>query len=1365
MPVLRRLLPDVLALLILFALPLLFFAPQTLGGYTLIPTENLYQYEPFASDRAQVGAPEVPHNHLVSDLILQNTPWKHFIRTQLAAGEIPLWNPHQFSGIPFLAAGQHSALYPLSIIYYVMPLPLAYGWFTVANLGLAGVFMYALAQGLGVRREAALLAGVIYQFSGFVIASVVFQMMIGGLPWLPLMLLMAEFIIRQRGVLGLPRATIPWVVIGAGALGMNILAGHVEITIYTLLITGFYSAARLLFALARQRDLRAVIGRGVWLLALVVLGFGLGAVQFIPLFDFAQTNFRAERSDFWQVLSFAHPPRDLLQFILPNFYGSPAHQHIFDVFSLQMVPVSGSAQPHTEWGIKNYVEGALYLGILPLILAALSLLLPRRQPGLSHPDAADAPPYRLIFGGLALLSLLFMFGTPLYALIYVLPGINQLNSPFRWVFGLTISVALLAAFGLDALWHLPEHRRRLVRRIGGGLALIGALLLIGLLLSRFAYPQIEGLVERLRTGLLNADRAFTDARSFYSYQVGNAAIFGVMLLLSGVLVWGASRLRTDGGRRLWAVVVAALVAVDLMAASWNFNPASDPALLDYAPPAVAYLQAQQAAGERYRFTTLQDPQRREILQANSGWLYNLEDIRGYDSIISRQYVDFMRGLAPQPQLDFNRVAPLYTTYLDASGAPYFDVDAALTSDRLDLLNVGYIVTHPEIDLGGVGFVRVYDDAAVSIWRNPEALPRAYLVGSDYDPAQIARPAAYTPAPIRRDTGREKLLDLSVPEGGGWLVVSETYAPGWRGFLRPLGAGEDAETPIEAQRVAGNFIGVPLPAGDYTLRLIYSPATFQVGIFGSVMGLIALTLLLGVWLWRAFVGVNTEDSSATARVARNSVAPILLNLFNRGIDFALAIVIYRLLSQTDVGIYRVAIVIFVWFDIFTNFGLDLYLIREVARDKLRGAYTLLNTSALRLGLSFAGLGVLLLLILGWQNAGQVEGVGSFTQEGVIALLLLYLGLFPASLNKGLSSLFYAHERAEVPEVIATITSINKAVFGVIVLLLGWGIIGLAAVSIVNNLITFGVLLWAGRGLLGRVTGWRPDRQALRTMTAEGWPLMLNHFLATIFFQFDVIILQALRGAVTVAQYSTVYQWLLAVDIIPAFFTRAVFPILSRQANEDPAAFVRLYRFGLKLLVALALPLAVLFYFLAEFLTLILAGAPYLPDAAIALQLIIWSIPLGWMNSLTQYALIALDLQRRITWAFAGAVVFNIVTNLLFIPQFGYQAAAITTIFSQAALLLPFALLLSRGLRRRGVVRGLRWWDMLWRPLIAAAAMGAVMAALWPLLPLLALIAGVAVYGGLLLALRPLSTEEIDALRPILPARLTRSRLARRVLGVS
>ena len=1398
---LRRRLPDLLIAALLLALPLAAFWPQTVGGRTLLPAENLYQYQPYAAYRDVVKAPALPHNALLSDLVLQNMQWKAFIRHSLAQGEIPLWNPHQFAGIPFFAAGQQSTLYPFSLIYYLLPLAAAYGWFAVAQLWLAGAFMLLFARGLGINRLGAVGAALVYQLNGFFMAHAVFPMIVGAAVWLPLILLMVEFILRRRPLLGRP-ASAPWAIIGAGALGCNVLAGHVEITYYTLLITAYYAAGRLAWrALASRRAAeppariarRAAQAAG-WLAAMVALGLGLGAVQFIPLFEFASINYRDGRTTLDQVLGWAHPARDLIQFLMPNFYGSPAHHAYFDVFTGQTVPATINAfgQPVNtlDWGIKNYVEGALYLGILPLALALFGLVAPRRR-GIQSADDGR-PPYRALFALLALASLTFMFGLPTYGLLYsLLPGFNQLHSPFRWIYAVTLSAAVLAGFGLDALARARQadgqDLRRWARRGGWALALAGGGLLAALLASRLLYPQVEPLVDRLFRSLAKAPETFADARMFYSYQFTNLLALGLFTLGAGAVFLRAARRPGHGAQTpWWGALALGLIALDLLAASWGFNPASDPALLDFTPPAFEWLAGQ---GEGWRYITLDDPARPPLVNANMTWRYGLDDVRGYESIIPRQYVDYMRQIAPQTQLDFNRVAPLFTDYT-ALGLDFDPLDA-LRSERLHLLNVRYLITHRDTTLPETTFADrdrtwtapvwplIYEDEAVRIWQNPNALPRAWIgmtdgpapvIGGDY--------RLGSDVVIENDTGREKVLHANLPAGtASWLVVSETYLPGWRAFVRPRGGGDASERPLPVERALENFQGVNLsPAAlaaaftdrealpeaerralddrQVTVRLVYNPPSFQIGLFASFISGIILMFTGGVWAWRRFVGV--EPTGGVGTVARNSLAPILLNLFNRGIDFGFAFIMLRILGPEGAGIYSYAVFIFGWFDIFTNFGLNVFLTREVARDRGQAWRYLFNTSALRLLLFAGGVGLLAAFAL----LRQAVISPPLAAEALLALGLLYLGLLPNSLSTGLSALFYAFERAEVPAAVTTVATINKAVWGVAALLLGFGVVGLAGVSIITNAITLGVLVYSARRLLGLrppAAGprFRPDGALLWSMAGESWPLMLNHFLATIFFQIDIVIIEAAHGPAMVGQYSVAYKWVAALNVIPAFFTMALLPVLSRQAREDLEAFRRSYRLAIKLLVSLAVPLAALFTFLAYTLTGILGGAEFLPDGAIATQLMIWSIPIGWINSLTQYALIALDLQRRITRAFFIAVSFNIAANLLFIPSYGYRAAALTTIASEAALIIPFALFLAIRLPDIG------WWRMLWRPAAAGLALLVALALLWGAAPLLALAAGGLAYLAVWFGLGALSAEEWARLAPLLPGRLRRLPWVRRL----
>ncbi len=70
------------------------------------------------------------------------------------------------------------------------------------QLSLAGIGFYAWARTLKLRTPAALGGSVIYMFSGFLIASVVFTMFIAAVAWLPLILAVIEWTIRKQEAKG-----------------------------------------------------------------------------------------------------------------------------------------------------------------------------------------------------------------------------------------------------------------------------------------------------------------------------------------------------------------------------------------------------------------------------------------------------------------------------------------------------------------------------------------------------------------------------------------------------------------------------------------------------------------------------------------------------------------------------------------------------------------------------------------------------------------------------------------------------------------------------------------------------------------------------------------------------------------------------------------------------------------------------------------------------------------------------------------------------------------------------------------------------------------------------------------------------------
>jgi O-antigen/teichoic acid export membrane protein len=827
---------------------------------------------------------------------------------------------------------------------------------------------------------------------------------------------------------------------------------------------------------------------------------------------------------------------------------------------------------------------------------------------------------------------------------------------------------------------------------------------------------------------------------------------------------------------VWHLLAALLVAADLILAAWGFFPAADPALLDVVPPSIGWLKEHYDPLDPWRLAVYEQPGA-DTLNANIAWLHGLQDISGYDSLIPAQYAAYMGVIMPQTDLPYNRIAPIYATYPDA-----------LDSPLLDLLGVRYVVSETPID--NPRYTLAYQDEAVLIYENAAALPRAFtlpyrstvtygaedssgwpsfaqtaqqvdvrqhvliptpsvpdrpLVERERADLPAGTPGERGAAAITVNTAQEMWIDAEGTDS--WLIVTGSYYPGWRAWIRPLGAADDEEQEVTVYLVDGNFRGVYLPEGRWTVRMKFSPDTFRFGAFASFLAGLGLLFALGVWAWR-FLYREDPQAGGIQRVAKNTLTPIVLNLFNKGISFVLTFAMLRVLGPAGAGDYRYAIVIYGWFEILVNFGLNTFLTREVARHKEEANRYLANTTILRLALVVLGVPAL----AGFMLIRQTLVSPPQNPATLIALGLLYGGLFFSTISTGLTALFYAYETAEHPAAIQTVSAFLTTGLGITVLLLGGGIIGLAAVSLAVNVITFAILGALALRLFfpdaqARLR-WSFDWRLQKLALIESFPLMINHLLATLFFRVAVVLLEAIKGSVVVGWYSVVYTWVDAIMVIPSYFTLSLFPVMSRQAVEDRGALRRTYLLAVKLMSLISVPVAIFTALLAPFLVNVLGGPQYLPHGAIALAIFIWSILIGWINSVTQYVIIALNRQRTLTVAFAVVAVFAVAANLIAIPRYSYPAAAVVAILSEGVLWALFYLVI------RGEMGGIGWPRALWRIAAAGLVTGGAAFGLGQINMWLGFAAGVIVYSAALFVLRPFSAEELRQLAPALPGAVRR-----------
>jgi hypothetical protein len=406
-----------------------------------------------------------------------------------------------------------------------------------------------------------------------------------------------------------------------------------------------------------------------------------------------------------------------------------------------------------------------------------------------------------IFAGAALLG---AFLLPLAGLLSRIPHLN-LSPPSRWIFPAGFAIVVLAAEGLDAFLERPGRAPRLV---GAFAALFGVACLIEIGPFRFS----NGAAAETAIGFaLVATAFFSPGR--VRFAVGVAAIL-VELLLPFVRYhnWPA---RDTVMRDVPEVV---RIARDREKEPWRGTGLLGATVTDEAE---GYLS--------------------EFVDGNNVLaVYGVENSAGFDAIVPGPYARFALtvrgGLNPMGRS---------ITFVDV-GSPL-----------LDLTNTRYLFFPPRLR-PHPRYRKIHEEAKVALYENPNALPRAWLVGRVIpavdllDADRKLRNPSFDPRkevivegrdlPSTGGTGTvtwiertpDRLVLETRAEGDAMLVLSETHHPGW--------TAEIDGTPGTVYRANVAFRAVAVPAGTHRVTLRFQPESAARGLSGSAV-FAALALLL------------------------------------------------------------------------------------------------------------------------------------------------------------------------------------------------------------------------------------------------------------------------------------------------------------------------------------------------------------------------------------------------------------------------------------------------------------------------------------------------------------------------------------------
>jgi hypothetical protein len=723
-----------------------------------------------------------------------NFPYRDFLAREIRLGRFSRWLPGLYCGMPLYSESQAGYLHPLKYLLYPwLETWQAFNLDTVMSVWLTGLGTYGWLRRHAGPRGALTGAGV-FGLGGFVWAHLIHTSMINALASVPLVVWATEWAWDRRRAAG--------VALGAIALAVQVFAGHLQDTFFTVGMLGLYA----LFRAATEEGLRArltVLGAAG---GVVALGVALAAVQWVPSKELLDRSPRANGLTYGDLIYGSWAPELLPTLVVREAYGTRARD--------------------TDWmdGYYPYHEMNAYFGLTALALAVIG--------GAAYRDRWVA--FWVVLAGIGSLLMLGKF-TFLFDHAHEIPVLGSSRIPVRFHVWVSLAVAALAAVGVDRL------ERGFPVRLRGPALLVGFMVLASIPILLYVYSPILARPKQWNSPYHLAK---------FRWLGSDLTVGAVRTLVVGVAgawaVLAAVRARSPRARQAACGALPLIVIADLLGAHWHEMPTITPRYWSDPPlsarrlksdPSFARLsflrtfQNEPSAGEKgYASRPVDFLPVRDTLGWSLPPVWGLASIGGETPIIPRRMVGFTDH------------AWIGSALFDVASVTHF------TSSRHN----PFQLDNPE----PAGTALVYP--------NPGVLPRARLMGRPHyvaDETAAAEALDRLGAAIRErvvveDPDRPLAPDAAVsgnaritldqPErvvietesaAPAYLVLADGYDPGWSATV------DGRPAPIRPAWLA--FRAVYLPGGRHTVEFRYRPAGFGAGLAISLAGL-AVSAVLVAW---------------------------------------------------------------------------------------------------------------------------------------------------------------------------------------------------------------------------------------------------------------------------------------------------------------------------------------------------------------------------------------------------------------------------------------------------------------------------------------------------------------------------------------
>ncbi|MBF8282023.1 MAG: rane protein of unknown function [Anaerolineales bacterium] len=384
---------------------------------------------------------------------------------------------------------------------------------------------------------------------------------------------------------------------------------------------------------------------------------------------------------------------------------------------------------------------------------------------------------------------------------------------------------------------------------------------------------------------------------------------------------------------------------------------------------------------------------------------------------------------------------------------------------------------------------------------------------------------------------------------------------------------------------------------------------------------------------------------------NSLWLLLTRLSTQALVVVFVGVVARRLGEAGLGQYAyIASLVFVG-NVFTTFGTDTLLIREVARTG--HTRTPFFSASLRIQLGLSALWLVGLAVSGAAIPGK-------SPETLLALKLYSLALIPMAFYTVFSATLRAHERMDLYLLLNLFTSLLQTGGAALVLTSQNNLLALSALLLAVQTVAAGLAAAACVFFIPDFTlRWRVTRAEWVAVLRAALPLAGLGTLAIVSQRLNVLMLSTLSGDTATGWFSAAARVVEGLKIGHYAVLGALFPALARlmhpgESGPPHATIAQTLRLSFIRLFGLAVGLALSITVLAGPLVGVIYGPRFAPSAG-ALQILVWCLIPYTLTAVISLRLVTLGAERLVLMGTAASLAISFGLYGLLIPRFGLMGA--------------------------------------------------------------------------------------------------------------